>query len=102
MKNSALTKIAERAEGFGLSVEERVETTSYGANIHMVEFRRPKVETKTYLDLFNNADCVVLTSWFNESTKRWNTDVTRYSVLDPEKLKQRSVDFYIRLFADAI
>jgi hypothetical protein len=102
MENVKLNKIAERAASFGLEVVNRPETTAYGAFVHIVEFRRPKVEAKNWLDVFNNTDSVVIAGYYSEHSKRWSTSVTRYTYTGNDKLKQKSVDFYIRLFADAI
>lgn len=102
MENVKLNKIAERAESFGLEVINRPEVTTYGANIHMVEFRRPKVEAKNWLDIANNSDSVVIAGYFNEYTNRWSLKSTRYTAFDQNDIKQASIDFYIRLFADAI
>ena len=102
MENVKLNKIAELAASYGLEVVNRPETTSYGAYFHTVEFRRPKVEVKNWLDVFNNTDSVVVAAFYSEYSKRWSTSVTRYSYTGNDKLKQKSVDFYIRLFADAI
>lgn len=103
MENTQLNKIVARAENLGLVVTHRVETLSTGNPFHYVDIRRPQVEVKNYLDLTNNCDSLSISSYFNEYTKRWNTTATRHNLLgDNTRIKQRSIDFYIRLFANVI